>query len=116
MEHEHEPPPPEDLDEEHTLPADIAEAFELARQAGDPWSMPPEERDAFFAGYYVGRESGYDDGYRAGYAASEAYLARLQRAAVAAARRGEAWPSLNPDNYRDDLFPDPFAPKTEEDR
>lgn len=111
MEHEHELPAPEH--DEYPDP-EIEEMIAKARRAGDPWSMPPEERDIFMAGYHAGRGTGYDDGYAAGYAACEAYLARLQRAAVAATRKGDAWPSLNPDNYREDLYPDPFDPKTEE--
>lgn len=110
MDHEHELPP--EHDHEHP-DAEIEEMLTKARRAGDPWSMPPPERDAFMAGYYVGRESGYDAGYAAGYEACDAEIARLQRAAVAASRGGEAWPSMNPDNYWDGLCPDPFTPPDE---
>ena len=98
MRPEREEPPPEVDDQPDP---EVEEMLEKARQAGDPWSMPAELRDAFFAGYHVGRESGFHEGYTAGYAACDAEISRLQRAAVAASRGGEAWPSLNPDNYRD---------------
>lgn len=98
MRPEHEEPPPEVDDQ---ADPEIEEMLEKARQAGDPWSMPAELRDAFFAGYHVGRESGFHEGYTAGYDACDQEISRLQRAAVKATHFGEAFPDLT----RDDLAP-----------
>lgn len=98
MRPEHEEPAPEVDD---LVDPEIEEMLEKARQAGDPWSMPAELRDAFFAGYHVGRESGFHEGYTAGYAACDEEISRLQRAAVKAAHSGESFPDLG----RADLAP-----------
>lgn len=76
MDRQHNLPPPEH--EEHP-DAEVEAMLAKARRSGDPWSMPPEERDTFMAGYYAGRDSGYDDGYAAGYAACDDEMARRQQ-------------------------------------
>lgn len=105
MESEQLPPPEHD----EAPDAEVEAMLALANRAGDSWLMPSAERDPFMAGYFAGRATDYDDGHAAGYAACDAEIARLQWAAVAATRRGEAWPSMNPDNYRDGLDPAAIA-------
>lgn len=103
---EHDSPPESEgqvsaEDMEAHLDALVEQTMRRAIQLGDPALMPPDQADAYLSGYQAGRASGFDDGYAAGYAACDAEIARLQRAAVAATRTGEAWPSLNPANYEE---------------
>ncbi|QGX08826.1 hypothetical protein EEW87_17630 (plasmid) [Janibacter melonis] len=82
----HEPPP-----EHHDDPVDVVDH---GPRANDPTSMTPEQLEIFMAGYEAGRATGFEDGYIEGYSACDREIARLQRAAVEATRRGDPFPFL----------------------
>lgn len=88
---QHDEPTPEDLED----PDELARYW-MARsmQAGDPFALPPEQRDAWLAGYHAGRAAGLEDGYAEGYAACDAEIARLHRAAVWSTRRADPFPCM----------------------